>query len=138
MKVGFIRCLLTEDIVSETNFLKAILKGINTTKTAAEGTEESMEIIGLNTCGGCPGRKAVARAVDMVKRGADTIVLAACISKGTPIGFPCPNIDQMKTELFQKLLNQSVPPVAFLYFGLNQDIEDVIAKVYQNTKDPKF
>jgi predicted metal-binding protein len=32
----------------------------------------------------------------MVKRGADTIVLASCILKGTPIGFPCPHAQEMK------------------------------------------
>jgi Predicted metal-binding protein len=120
MKVGLIRCLLTEDIVSGTNLLKAI----NTTKITVAVAEESMEIIELNTCGGCTGRKAVARAVDMVKKGVDTIALVSCISKGVQIGFPCPNIDQMRTELLQELLNQSVPPATLLYIGLNQDMED--------------
>lgn len=31
---------------------------------------------GFNTCGGCPGKRAVTRAAEMVKRGADKIVLA--------------------------------------------------------------
>ncbi|WP_425804723.1 CGGC domain-containing protein [Desulfitobacterium sp. Sab5] len=39
----------------------------------------------------------------MVKRGADTIVLASCITKGNPIGFPCPNADQMKQAISRKL-----------------------------------
>ena len=39
----------------------------------------------------------------MVKRGADTIVLASCITKGNPIGFPCPHAKEMKEAIIRKL-----------------------------------
>ena len=39
--------------------------------------------------------KAVLRAKELVKRGADTIAFASCIKKGTPIGFPCPFAKKM-------------------------------------------
>ena len=39
----------------------------------------------------------------MVKRGADTIVLASWIFKGTPIGFPCPHAQEMKDAIVRKL-----------------------------------
>lgn len=39
----------------------------------------------------------------MVKRGADTIILASCITKGNPIGFPCPHAEQMKAAIEKKL-----------------------------------
>jgi Predicted metal-binding protein len=72
-------------------------------KLAFEGITEDIEVIGVNTCGGCPGKKAVTRAAEMVKRGADTIVLASCISRGTPIGFPCPHTQVMKDAIARKL-----------------------------------
>jgi hypothetical protein len=39
----------------------------------------------------------------MVKKGADTIVLASCIFKGTPIGFLCPHAQEMKDAIVRKL-----------------------------------
>ena len=72
-------------------------------KLAFNGITEDIEIIGINTCGYCPGKKAVIRTADMVKRGADTIVLASCIFKGTPIGFPCPHAQEMKDAINRKL-----------------------------------
>ena len=49
------------------------------------------------------GKKAVARAAEMVKRGADTIVLASCITKGNPIGFVCPHAEQIKDAIKNKI-----------------------------------
>lgn len=72
-------------------------------KLAFEGIKEEIEIIGLNTCGGCPGKKAVTRAAEMVKRGADTIVFASCITKGSPISFQCPHADIMIKAIKNKL-----------------------------------
>ena len=58
--------------------------------------DEPIELVGFNNCGGCPGKKAVLRARELVKRGADTIVFASCIQKGNPIGYPCPFAKKMK------------------------------------------
>lgn len=58
--------------------------------------EEEIEVIGFINCGGCPGKKAVLRAKELVKRGADTIAFASCIQKGTPIGYACPFAKRMK------------------------------------------
>lgn len=63
------------------------------------GIEENIEIVGFTNCGGCPGKKAVLRARELVKRGADTIAFASCIQKGTPIGYPCPFHAKMKNLL---------------------------------------
>lgn len=98
MKVGLIRCMHTEDMCPATTCLKVMkLK-----KLAFDGINEDIEVIGVNTCGGCPGKKAVTRSSEMVKRGADTIVLASCISKGAPIGFPCPHAQAMKDAIVRK------------------------------------
>lgn len=86
MKIGIIRCLQTEDYCPGTTDFKVIKER----KGAFEGTEEEIEIVGFINCGGCPAKKAVLRARELVKRGADTIVFASCIQRGTPIGYPCP------------------------------------------------
>jgi predicted metal-binding protein len=39
----------------------------------------------------------------MVDRGAKAIVLASCISKGNPIGYPCPHYEDIKNALKKKL-----------------------------------
>lgn len=98
MKVGLIRCMQTEDMCPATTCLKFM----SSKKGAFEGLAEDVEIIGVNTCGGCPGKKAVTRAAEMVRRGADTIALASCIKKGTPIGFPCPHREQMQQAIQAK------------------------------------
>lgn len=99
MKVGIIRCLQTEDMCPGTTDFKIIREK----KCAFKNVEGEIEIIGLTTCGGCPGKKAVTRAAEMVKRGADTIVLASCITRGNPIGFPCPYAEKMKAAIVKKL-----------------------------------
>lgn len=78
-------------------------KGYERKKFTFAEVEEDIEVVGVNTCGGCPGKKAVTRAAEMVKRGADTIAIASCITKGSPIGFPCPHADQMKQAIVRKV-----------------------------------
>ena len=78
-------------------------KVIHEKKGAFENAEGTIEIIGFINCGGCPGKKAVLRARELVRRGADTIAFASCVRKGTPIGYPCPfarkMIDTVKQDL---------------------------------------
>lgn len=84
MKVGIIRCTQTEDYCPGTADFKAVRE-----KTGVfDGVEDEIVIIGFINCGGCPGKKAVLRARELVKRGADTLAFASCIQKGTPIGIP--------------------------------------------------
>ena len=101
MKVGLIRCLQTEDMCPATTCFKVM----SMKKLAFEGIDEDIEVIGVNTCGGCPGKKAVTRAAEMVDSGADTIVLASCITKGNPIGFACPQAEKMKSAIENKVGN---------------------------------
>jgi predicted metal-binding protein len=89
----------TEDMCPATTCFKVM----QDKKLAFAGKTEDITVIGVNTCGGCPGKKAVSRAVEMVKRGAYTIVLASCIFKGTPIGFPCPHANMMKEAIAKKI-----------------------------------
>lgn len=99
MKVGLIRCMQTEDMCPANTCFKVM----DHKKLAFEHVEEDIEVVGVTTCGGCPGKKAVTRAAMMVKRGADTIAMASCISRGNPIGFACPHFVQMKTAIEEKL-----------------------------------
>lgn len=99
MKVGLIRCMQTEEVCPATTDFKVMKEKSG----AFQGIEEDIEIIGLNSCGGCPGKKAVFRAREMVKRGADTIVFTSCIAKGTPIGYPCPFAKKMRDTVAEAL-----------------------------------
>lgn len=99
MKVGLIRCQQTEDMCPGTTDFKVM----RDKKAAFEGIEEDIEIVGFVSCGGCPGKKAVTRAAEMVKRGADTIVLCSCMTRGNPIGFVCPNVESIQASLAKKL-----------------------------------
>ena len=64
MKVGIIRCMQTEDFCPGTTDFRMIREK----KGAFEGVEEDIEIIGFINCGGCPGKKAVLRARELVNR----------------------------------------------------------------------
>lgn len=103
MKIGLIRCRETEGMCPGTMDFKVIKEK----KGAFEGIEEDIEIVGLVTCGGCPGKKIIPRAEEMLKRGADTIVLCSCITRGNPIGFPCPHAQQI-IEIVKKRLGDKV------------------------------
>ena len=94
MKCGIIRCLQREDFCpGTTDFAFAKER-----KGVFEGTAD-VEIVGFVSCGGCPGKRAVARAKTLVDRGAEAIVLASCIGKGNPFQFPCPHFDQMRQAI---------------------------------------
>lgn len=76
-------------------------------KAAFEAVDGAIELIGVTICGGCPGKRAVVRATAMIKRGADTIVLASCIKQGTPFGFPCPH-SQLIIDTVQKKVREKI------------------------------
>lgn len=92
MKLGIIRCMQTEDYCPGSTDFKSIRERTG----AFAGIEEEIEIVGFINCGGCPAKKAVLRARELVRHGADTIAFASCIQKGTPIGYPCPFAKKMK------------------------------------------
>ena len=99
MKLGIIRCKQTSDVCPGTTDFKYIREK----KGAFEKVQEDIELIGFNDCGGCPGKKAVFRAREMVKRGADTIAFASCIAKGMPIGYVCPFSKKMQDAVSKDL-----------------------------------
>jgi predicted metal-binding protein len=104
MKVGLIRCQQTEDMCPSITCLKVMKEK----KGAFEGIEEDVELVSVNTCGGCPGKKVATRAKKMVSLGADTIVLGSCLKLGTPIGFPCPHYEEIKRVLDTRIKNARI------------------------------
>lgn len=99
MKLGIIRCSQTRDICPGTTDFKFVREK----KGAFESIEEDIDIVGFIDCGGCPGKKAVFRAREMIKRGVDTIAFASCIGKGTPIGFACPFAKKMRDAVINEV-----------------------------------
>jgi predicted metal-binding protein len=69
-----------------------------------------VEVIGVNSCGGCPGKQVYARAMEMKKRGAEKIVLASCIFKGTPsyLEYPCPFANKLKRLVADKAKMETI------------------------------
>ena len=110
MKVGIIRCMQTEDFCPGTADFKMIAEK----KGAFEGVTEPIDIVGFINCGGCPGKKSVLRVRELVKRGADTIALASCITKGNPVGFACPHAEKM-LELVKKEAGEAVTVLDFTH-----------------------
>lgn len=110
MKVGIIRCMQTEDFCPGTTDFRMIREK----KGAFEGVEEDIEIIGFINCGGCPGKKAVLRARELVNRGADSIAFASCIQKGTPIGYACPFAKRMK-DVIQNDLGDGIRLIGYTH-----------------------
>lgn len=102
MKLGIIRCMMTEDYCPGTKDFKAVREKSG----GFEGVEEDIEIVGFINCGGCPGKKSVLRARELVKRGADTIAFTSCITKGNPIGYPCPFAKRMQDIIAKDLGDQ--------------------------------
>ena len=103
MKLGIIRCMQTEDYCPGTADFQAARLHMG----AFAQVEEEIEIVGFTSCGGCPGKKAVLRARELVKRGADATAFASCIQKGTPIGYPCPFHQKMQ-ELVEKEVGEDI------------------------------
>lgn len=56
--------------------------------------DESVEIVGYSSCGGCPGGNVEYVPAEMKKNGAEVIHLATGLIVGYP---PCPNIRRFKT-----------------------------------------
>lgn len=110
MKIGLIRCLQTEDMCPGTGCFSSI----RNKSGGLEDLGEDLDLVGLTTCGGCPGKKAGFRAKTMVDRGADAIVLASCIKRGTPIGFPCPHREELKKGI-RTVLGDEIPIIDYTH-----------------------
>ena len=89
-KVAIIRCQQTEDLCGGCKDMKFVAEGKGAFEQFGPCT-----LVGFVSCGGCPGKRAVQRAKILRDHGAEVIALSSCITKGTPIDFPCPNQHRM-------------------------------------------
>ena len=104
MKIGLVRCMQTEELCPASRCLEYMR-----TKTLSFcGVEGEIVLVGVTTCGGCPGKKAGARAAMMVRRGAEAIALASCITRGTPIDYACPFAGKL-AKVVRAAVGENVP-----------------------------
>ena len=111
MKVGVIRC----ELVAENCPGSGCFKAMREKKGAFEGVEEEVIVVGFMTCGGCPGKKVAFKVKAMLEKGADTIALSSCITKGYPVGkaFPCPHVEEIKKAV-EAILKKNKPDARLL------------------------
>ncbi len=58
--------------------------------------EETLEVVGYSTCGGCPGGNVEYVPDEMKRNGAEVLHLATCFVVGYP---PCPSIRQFQAYI---------------------------------------
>lgn len=57
------------------------------------------EIVGYVTCGGCPGKRTLARAKMLAEIGADVIALSSSLNKDEQDGYTCPHHVKILNQL---------------------------------------
>ena len=117
MKLGLIRCLQTEEMCPASRCLDVMRRK----KDAFAGVGEDIILVGVTTCGGCPGKKAGQRAAMMVRRGAQAIALASCITRGAPIDYACPFADAL-TRVVRTAVGEDVPLFASTHAPVKKKI----------------
>ena len=110
MKIGLIRCMQTEEMCPATRCLDAMRRK----KDAFAGVTGDIELVGVTTCGGCPGKKAGLRAAMMLRRGAEAIALASCITKGTPVEYACPFATKL-AQVVRATVGDDVPVFGYTH-----------------------
>ena len=60
---------------------------------------EEIELVGITTCGGCPGGNVEYAPAEMIKNGADVIHLATGLVVGYP---PCPRLEAFYNFIHEK------------------------------------
>lgn len=93
-KVGIIRCQITEGACAGGADFKAIATG-----TCAFEAVGKSELVGIVTCGGCPGTKAGIRAKMLVEQGAEVIALTTCITRDTSKKKACVNAQKIMQDV---------------------------------------
>jgi predicted metal-binding protein len=94
MRIGIIRCQQTEDLCPGTRCLVSAQTGVE-----AFQAHGPVEVVGFISCGGCPGKKAVARAKELEEHGAEMIFFGSCMVRGLPWDYPCPHWSRIKASL---------------------------------------
>ncbi|WP_135611917.1 CGGC domain-containing protein [Methanococcoides sp. AM1] len=92
VKIGLVRCEMASRSCPGTSCFKAIKNG---TGTLEEFKDEDIDIIGMVTCGGCPGRDSIRQIREMIRRGAEVIFLCTCMIKPIPNPPKCPYAEEL-------------------------------------------
>lgn len=81
----------SSDMIPAMDSLMALLRenGIEDVNAA------QISLSGLNTCGGCPGLKALAYADNLLEGGADAIVFISPLLKNKSGTYKCPHLARM-------------------------------------------
>lgn len=101
IKLGIIRCQQTEDYCPGTKCFQTVQSKQGA--FAELNSSSDIELVGFTNCGGCPGKRVLAHAELLLKKGANTIAFGSCVQKGLPLDFPCPFAARMKKLLQNKL-----------------------------------
>ena len=115
MKVALLRCLETEGECGGRHCFKTL----ENKEGALQEIEEDIELIGVTTCGGCPGDDVEKKVELMIESDVEAIILGSCIKLGTPIGYSCPNFAKIKDQIR----------------SVSQEIEIIDWTHYENFKD---
>lgn len=98
--------------------------------------EESLEIVGFTSCGGCPGGNIEYAPEEMVKNGAQAIHLATGFVVGYP---PCPHIANFKEfieEAYRVPVVIGTHPIPEKYLQTHTNLETWIGPQWQEIVAP--
>ncbi|MCL3780807.1 CGGC domain-containing protein [Prolixibacteraceae bacterium JC049] len=101
-KVGIIRCQLTEGACAGTADLRALEEG----RCAFSKYGKSI-LIGIVSCGGCPGEQAGSRAKMLIEQGADLIALTTCITRDNTKKKACVNASRIE-QLVKENISEEI------------------------------
>jgi len=99
-KIGLVRCEMAARACPGTACFNAIK---TRTGNFEEFKSEDIDIIGMITCGGCPGRDAIRQAKEMVNRGAEVIFICTCLIKPIPNPPKCVYAEELADAIRDKL-----------------------------------
>ena len=98
--------------------------------------DDTVEVIGYTTCGGCPGGNIEYVPEEMVKNGADTIHLATGMVVGYP---PCPRVDYFRRYIEEKFNVKVVVgthPIPEKYYQMHQKLKTWNSDLWQELIQP--
>ncbi len=99
---------------------------------------ESLEIVGYTSCGGCPGGNIEYTPEEMIKNGAEAIHLATGLVVGYP---PCPYTAHFKAFIESKYNLKVVigtHPIPEKYFVTHHELKSWHSKEWQEMIKPTF
>jgi predicted metal-binding protein len=95
IRLGILRCAEIESDCAGNSCFAAARQG-----TGACAELGPCQVVGIVSCGGCPGRQARLRATMLLRQGAEVLAIGSCISrKGLPKHVPCPFAEAIATSV---------------------------------------